>query len=132
MATGPIRRVLVVDDERMVVEALRRALRPHDVRVASSGRQALEQLATESFDLIFCDLMMPDLTGMDVYDALRAQHPGAEQRMVFMSGGTFTQRASEFLATVPNPLLDKPFDLAAVRQLVQACSDDAALPRRAS
>ena len=55
---------------------------------------------------------MPEMTGMDLYDALKDTDPDLTARIIFMTGGTFTQRARDFLASVPNPALDKPFDLA--------------------
>lgn len=113
-------RVLVVDDEPLITTSLRRALRGHEVTVAMSGREALDVLARDgSFDLVLCDLMMPDLTGMDLYEELRRTHPGAEDRIVFMTGGAFTPKAREFLARVPNAHLAKPFDLPAIRDLVR-------------
>ncbi|HSP79643.1 MAG TPA: ATP-binding protein, partial [Myxococcaceae bacterium] len=120
-------RVLVVDDEPAVGRALRRILREHDVELATSGREALEKLeADTSFHAILCDVMMPDLAGKDLYEAVQRTGTGMEQRFVFVSGGAFTQGAREFLARVPNPTLDKPFDEAAVRrvvrELVQAAS----------
>jgi len=108
---APIRplRVLVVDDEPAIRRMLSRELFPHNVVVAASGREALELYGTQDFDLIFCDLMMPEVSGMDFYDQLRSRRPGEEGRIVFMTGGAFTRRAKTFLDTVKNPLLEKPF-----------------------
>jgi CheY-like chemotaxis protein len=61
---------------------------------------------------------MPELTGMDVYVELARMRPGAEQRIVFMTGGAFTPRAQTFLATVPNQTLYKPFTPDQLLQLV--------------
>ncbi|MCK6551534.1 response regulator [Myxococcota bacterium] len=113
-------RVLVVDDEPLIASSLRRTLRDHEVTVVESGRQAIQVLSGDrEFDLILCDLMMPELTGMDVYEWLKGARPGQEARMVFMSGGTFTQRAADFLEQVPNETLEKPFELDAVREFVR-------------
>jgi PAS domain S-box-containing protein len=113
-------RVLVVDDEPSIAGALRRTLgREHDVVVATSGRAALDLLAGDDrFDVIFCDLMMPEVTGMDVYAHLRDSRPGLCDRIVLMTGGAFTPRASAFLEAVRAPRIDKPFDADAVRELV--------------
>jgi two-component system cell cycle sensor histidine kinase/response regulator CckA len=123
-------RVLVVDDEPAVGRALRRILREHEVELATSGRQALEKLNADArFHAILCDVMMPDLGGKDLYEAVQRAGTGLERRFVFVSGGAFTQGAREFLARVPNPTLDKPFDEAAVkrvvRELVQAGTNEA-------
>ena len=115
-------RVLVVDDEPALAAALARSIeRDHDVVVLSSGRDALELLRRdEAFDVILCDLIMPQLTGMDLHDELRRTTPALADRIIFMTGGTFTSRTREFLGRVSNPALDKPFDLATLSALLRA------------
>jgi CheY-like chemotaxis protein len=114
------RRVLVIDDEPGIAAVFRRIIgRSHEVVVVESGREALELLEKDdAFDRIFCDLMMPDLTGMDVYEELSSHQKNCLERFVFMTGGSFTERARTFLQTVPFPLLDKPFDPQHIRDLV--------------
>jgi PAS domain S-box-containing protein len=114
-------RVLVVDDEPGVGKVLRRILKEHEVEVAAGGRQALERLQQEPdhFDAVLCDVMMPDLGGKDLYEAVRRTHSGLERRFIFVSGGAFTANAREFLETIPNPKLEKPFNEPALRQIVQ-------------
>ncbi len=114
-------RVLVVDDEPGVGKVLRRILRDHDVEVSTGGRQALERLQQdpEAFDAVLCDVMMPDLGGKDLYEAVRRTHSGLERRFVFVSGGAFTANAREFLEAIPNPKLEKPFDEPTLRQIIQ-------------
>jgi CheY-like chemotaxis protein/two-component sensor histidine kinase len=113
-------RVLIVDDEPAVGRALKRILREHDVELATSGRQALERLSVDpGFHAILCDVMMPDLAGKDLYEAVRQAGSGLERRFVFVSGGAFTQGARDFQARVPNPTLEKPFDETAVRRVVR-------------
>ncbi len=116
----PRGRVLVVDDEPAVGRVLQRILRGHQVDVACSGRQALELLDQGlEPDAVLCDVMMPDLTGRDVYEAVRREYTGLEHRFVFVSGGAFTTGARDFLASIPNLLLEKPFDEARVRSVVE-------------
>jgi two-component system NtrC family sensor kinase len=114
------KRVLVVDDEPGIASVFRRIIgRSHEVVVAQSGREALALLERDdAFDRIFCDLMMADLTGMDVYEALAQWRPDCLERFVFMTGGSFTDRARTFLQTVPMPRIDKPFEPALIRELV--------------
>jgi CheY-like chemotaxis protein len=79
--------------------------------IASSGREALRILdCGEQFDVIVCDLMMPDLGGTDFHERVRALYPGLEHRIVFMTGGAFTDRATRFLDNIPNVCLAKPFE----------------------
>jgi len=110
------RRLLVVEDEPTLARAFQRMLRSsHEVTVALSGREALDQLQKgPPFDAILCDLLMPEMTGMDLHDEIQRSHPGLERKMIFMTGGAFTQRARDFLDGVANPHLVKPFDLQGV------------------
>jgi FixJ family two-component response regulator len=63
--------------------------------------------------------MMAGMTGMDLYDALRATRPGLERRMVFMTGGTFTPRARAFLERTPQRWLEKPFEMERLLEVVR-------------
>jgi signal transduction histidine kinase/CheY-like chemotaxis protein len=113
------RRILVVDDEPKVLAAIRRSLcRRHDVDVVGDGRRALDLLAVASYDVILCDLMMPQITGMELHDTLAVRFPEQAQRMVFLTGGAFTAPARDFLSTTTNKRLEKPFDLKELKRLV--------------
>jgi PAS domain S-box-containing protein len=114
-------RVLIVDDEVHIASTMRELLaHDHDVVAVTSGAEAFGALRTGvDFDVIFCDLMMPDVTGMDLYRRVRDEKPGFERRIVFMTGGAFTPRAAEFLASVDNPRLEKPFSLSLVERTVR-------------
>jgi nitrogen-specific signal transduction histidine kinase/ActR/RegA family two-component response regulator len=113
-------RILVVDDEPAIANALRELLAPeHVVVAASSAREALGAIAKEDFDVVFCDLMMPGTSGMDLFERIREQKPGFERRMVFMTGGAFTARAAEFLSSVDNRRLEKPFSMGLVERIVR-------------
>jgi CheY-like chemotaxis protein len=117
----PRARVLVVDDDELVSRALARSLREFDVVVALDARSALANIERgERFDVIVCDLMMPNMTGMDLYEAMRLVAPEQIERMVFLSGGAVTTRAREFAATVPNLFMDKPLDVQRLREIVRS------------
>jgi CheY-like chemotaxis protein len=113
MAGEPRGRVLIIDDERTVGSAIGRLLKTaHDVTVTTSAEEALTlMLGGELFDIILCDLMMPTMTGMDLYAELLRRLPNQASRMVFLTGGAFTPRARAFLDEVPNPRLEKPFEI---------------------
>jgi PAS domain S-box-containing protein len=113
-------RILVVDDEPYVTRALQRSLSPdHEVATVNGARAALKLLEQgHRFDLILCDVMMPGMTGMDLYAELNRATPDQAQRVVFMTGGAFTPRALSFLQEVSNPKLSKPLDLRQLRALV--------------
>ena len=95
-------RILIIDDEPLLGQTLRFAFQDkHDVEVAASGREALERLATDSnYDLVLCDLMMPDFSGMDLYDAVAAEVPGVVEKMLFMTGGAYTRLYGDWAAEV--------------------------------
>ncbi len=114
-------RVLVVDDEPMVASAVARILMPeHVVTTASGARAALDLVRRgDRLDVLVCDLMMPEMTGMDLHAELGRTAPELRDRMIFLTGGAFTPAAEKFLLDVPNPRIEKPFEAATLRALVQ-------------
>lgn len=116
-----LHRILVVEDEQAVAEGLRLLLeQEYAVDLASSGEQALDMMLNGvPFDAVLCDLMMPGMSGIELFRALRSRSPGMEQRLVFMTGGAFTSEAEEFLDEVSNARVEKPFDFASVDRLLR-------------
>jgi signal transduction histidine kinase len=114
-------RILVVDDEPIVCFSLERLLSTEGEVVAlTSARQALAAIQRgERFDVILCDLMMPEMDAPVLYEELRKAAPAQAERMVFVTGGAFTVRAREFLESLPNARLGKPFDVEALVGLVR-------------
>ncbi|MBL0278306.1 MAG: PAS domain S-box protein [Anaeromyxobacter sp.] len=120
-ARQPVRgRILVVDDEEQVRRVLVRLLgSQHEVVAVASGREGQVLLERDrGFDVILCDLMMPELTGMDLHAWLVDLAPALASRVVFMSGGAFTPRASDYMTSVGNLQIEKPFDPATLREVV--------------
>jgi len=112
-------RILIVDDEPSLGAALQRILLDYDAVRTTSGQEALEQLARgERFDLILCDLMMPGMSGDEVYREIRRAAPDQVERMVFITGGGTTEKIREFLANVPNTVVEKPFDVNKLREII--------------
>ncbi|HYO56776.1 ATP-binding protein [Archangium sp.] len=114
------KRVLIIDDEPSIGSMMRRLLgRLHEVAVVHSGREALALLAVDDgFDRVFCDLMMADMSGMDLFAQLSQQQPDYLSRFIFMTGGGFTDRARAFLAQETVSSIAKPFTPAIIRELV--------------
>ena len=118
--TSHVGRILVVDDEQMVLTMIKRILREHDVCCVNSAREALTFIESgHVFDLIFSDLMMPNMTGMELYEHLLETKPDVARRMVFLSGGAVTDRGHAFLGSIPNRQVAKPFHVAQLREVVQ-------------
>jgi len=102
-------RVLVIDDEPLMGKSLSSVLREHDVVHTEDPARALELCSETDFDVIVCDLMMPVISGEDVYRHLCEHAPELAARMIFMTGGAFTATAQRFFDEVDNPVLTKPF-----------------------
>jgi two-component system cell cycle sensor histidine kinase/response regulator CckA len=118
-APGSRGRVLIVDDEVALRKLMERMLADHEVVTAASGIEARALLEhDQAFHVILCDLMMPELTGMELHGWLEARNPALATRMVFMTGGTFGPVAAEYLAQAGNLKLEKPFESAALKRLV--------------
>ena len=113
-------RVLVIDDEPALAKAIGRTLsREHDVVTRTSAEEALEEIiAGQRFDVILCDLMMPQMTGMDFHVRLAEVAPDQAERTIFMTGGAFTPWARDFLASIASLRIEKPFDTQYLRTLV--------------
>ena len=118
---APRRRILVIDDEPSVREILVQLLcEEHDVVAAESGEVALTSLRGDhTFDLVLCDLTMPGMGGVELFEVLEAQHPEEARKVVFMTGGAFTPRAAEFLERQTRPHLEKPFSVSQLDAVVR-------------
>jgi signal transduction histidine kinase/FixJ family two-component response regulator len=102
-------RLLLIDDEPLVLRSLRRMLGEHHVDIAHSGIEALTMLKQDrNYDLIFCDLMMPDMDGTILYAELERGMPDVLDRVVFCSGGAFTTRTKAFVDRSTRPFVEKP------------------------
>jgi len=115
-------RILVVDDERLVVTALANMLRTagYHVDLASNGQEALENVSTEDYDLIICDLRMPVMDGQAFYRQLSGSRPHLSQRIVFCTGDMANPTTRRFLEACGAPVICKPFRLRAVLDVVSS------------
>jgi CheY-like chemotaxis protein/two-component sensor histidine kinase len=113
-------RVLVIDDEPAIGNAIVRMLEDeHDVKFVPGGKQALELLARdEAWDAVLCDLLMPHMTGMELFARLTTSYPQLAAKTIFLTGGAFTPQARAFLERTPNRVVEKPFDFDRLRALV--------------
>ena len=113
-------RILVVDDEAEIREALTQILTEarHRVVTASSGREALERLASERYDVILTDIRMPDLDGRALYQQIEERWPERAERVIFVTGDTLTSALRDFAAASGRPVIEKPFLPVDVRRVV--------------
>ncbi len=110
LETVPRSRVLVIDDDPLVVRSLTRLLQGHhEVEALTDAREALARvLSGERFDVILCDVMMPEMSGVDFYQALVAQVPAQAARVVFVTGGAFSTETRAFLEAGQHRVVEKP------------------------
>ena len=92
----------------------------HDVFVVQRASEALTRLEHgETFDLVLCDVVMPDLSGPEFYATVAERWPQLVARLVFMTGGAFTPETVEFMERVPTRVLSKPFKIDRLKRLVR-------------
>ncbi len=124
--TGDRRRALVLDDEPRIAQIVKLSLRRQfDVTIANAADEALEVIdrSADDFAVIICDLMMPGIDGPTFYDAMIARHPHLVDRILFITGGAFTEATEAFLAQVENPVLQKPFRVDDIRRAAAGVVD---------
>ena len=102
-------RILVVDDEPLMGSAIARLLFEHTVVATTSARVAADRIVGgEAFDVILCDVVLPDFSGIDLYDTIARQRPDILRRVIFVTGGAYTAEAIAFLDRIGNLQLEKP------------------------
>ncbi len=105
-------RIYLIDDEPFVARAIARMLPKHECTIENDSEKALERLLQgESFDLILCDLMMPKLSGMDLYREVISKRPELKKNFLFITGGAVTADSQAFVEAQESRCLRKPLDL---------------------
>ncbi len=112
--------ILVIDDEQSILTMVAHALQHHEVISLSTGSEALNLLDSgKHVDLILLDLMMPNMSGVEFYEALLLRHSDLASRIVFLAPGATNQDVEDFLKSVPNTVIEKPFNLKLFRKTIQ-------------
>jgi DNA-binding NtrC family response regulator len=123
------RRVLIIDDESTIRAALRRYFvrRGWEVEEAEDGRSALALIEAdaERYDVVVSDLRMPGFSGIDLHDRLARDRPGMLRRMVFSTGDVASREAAGFVQRTTCPVLQKPFELRMLDELVARLAEGA-------
>lgn len=113
--------VLVVEDQLPLARTLAKALAErYEVTLAGSVAEGCAAIATqgEALDVVLCDMLMPDGTGIDVYEAATRRSLELAERFVFMTGGAFLPSLVEFLEQSAHPRIDKPFGLPMLEEVL--------------
>ena len=120
-------RVLLVDDEPLVAQTMERLLRhDYDVTTALCGQDALAHIARGvRFDAIVSDVLMPNMTGIELSEELQRLAPDQAQRLIFLSGGVFTAQTRERLSQIGAPQLAKPIAAHDLRACVRRVATQA-------
>ena len=101
------------------------SLEDYEVELAASAAEALNALASSDFAVVLCDLMMPEMTGAELFEALPSDSPFRE-RFVFMTGGGLPIGLQSFVALASPRVLDKPFTVAQLREVVASAAQESA------
>jgi CheY-like chemotaxis protein len=115
-------RILVVDDSLHMRRFLERFLtdKSDEVDTAADGSDALELLAQgKTYDVLVVDLAMPLVDGRAVYESVRVRFPALLDRIVFLTGGALDSEDEKFLRSVPNEVVEKPFDNETLREIIR-------------
>lgn len=113
-------KILIIDDEPLVAKTLKRLLRAYDVSVLHSPHEGLESICTQTYDLIFCDLMMPEMSGSELYALVSERAPNVCDKFVFITGGAFSVESQDFLNHSGKRVLYKPFDRKSLQMIVES------------
>ena len=120
------RKILIVDDEAEIRETLTEILTcaEHRVVSVSSGREALERMTVERYDVILTDIRMPDLDGRAFYKVIEERWPGQVGRVAFVTGDTLASALRDFVSESGRPVIEKPFLPSDVRRVVAELATD--------
>jgi two-component system NtrC family sensor kinase len=113
-------RILVIDDERAVRDLISDALNieGHEVFTAENGKEGLDLIGQYRFELVFCDLRMPEMDGQALYEEVQRNHPQVLKRIVFVTAQASSADYGPFLRETGIPVIAKPFTLSQLRQAV--------------
>jgi C4-dicarboxylate-specific signal transduction histidine kinase len=116
------RRVLAIDDEALLLKAFQRMLvAHHDIETKLGAREALRCFGQDrQFDVVLCDLQMPDMSGVELYASVKQQWPELADRFIFITGGAFSAEARRFLEDPNIACINKPFQLRELLELIEA------------
>ncbi|OGW62690.1 MAG: hypothetical protein A2V83_10400 [Nitrospirae bacterium RBG_16_64_22] len=114
-------RILAVDDEAVILDIIRDTFSANgnEVRTAASGREAIDILGTEDFDLVLSDIKMPDMSGIELYDWIRESRPYLARRVLFITGDVVDVTTQDLLSVSGRPYIAKPFRIAELIQKAQ-------------
>lgn len=120
------RQVFLVDDDPVFARSMRRALKPHVVRTASSASEAEVQLLDPQYtpDLVLCDVFLPGRNGDTLHARIASRRPELASRFVFVTGGALGRAEADYLRSCACPTLFKPVELKTLKDLLTEDSEE--------
>ena len=116
-------KVLVIEDDPLIARVMQRVLAAEfDVTVTQEGQSAIGLMRRQFFAAVVTDVMMPGLTGLDVFKTLRMDNPLQASRVVFVTGCAWAEDLDDQLRETGRPVLEKPFSFAALSEIVRQCA----------
>jgi len=111
---------LLIDDDVQLMNLLSKFFETAgcEAEVVPDGKSALDKLDGSSYDFIFCDIKMPTMSGITLYQQLKEKGSSHLGKIIFVTGDVTSYDVEEFLESVRNPILVKPFDLEEVKRTV--------------
>ena len=112
--------LLIADEDVAVIRSLRRVLDQfYDIFAARSGDEALEMLRSNPhIEVVLYDISMPRLSGIQFFKKVKSKNPSFAERIIFVKAGSIEPDSTDFLARIKNPVVDKPFDLPQLNDLI--------------
>lgn len=109
--------ILVVDDEEKVCALFSEILKEHEVTKARSGEEAIERVKKKSFDIVFLDVVMPGMNGLEVFKTIKEINPHSS--IIMMSGFAVEDKMREAMRLGAVNSLTKPFDIDEILTIAQ-------------
>ena len=112
-------RVLLVDDEEEYLEVMSERMRARDIDVttSTSAREALDKIATESYDAVIMDFMMPEMNGIEALKVIKEKNP--EMQIILLTGHATVEKTVEAMKAGAMDLIEKPADLDALSEKIK-------------
>jgi DNA-binding NtrC family response regulator len=120
-------RVLLVDDEEEYLEIMSERMRARDIEVttSTSAREALDMIATESYDAVIMDFMMPEMNGIEALKVIKEKNP--EMQIILLTGHATVEKTVEAMKAGAMDLIEKPADLDALSEKIKNAHNQKAL-----
>jgi PAS domain S-box-containing protein len=113
-------KILIIDDEKNLLKAFSRLLSGlHEVSTAENAAKGLEMIKENDYDVILCDILMTDISGIDFYKKIQENFPDLSSKIIFITGDLLNEEIERFLSQIPNRVLKKPIDPKKLRIAIQ-------------